>query len=402
MLYETVRGLVARYGLAELLSRRVLIVDDEPDNLFVLKSFLETDYEVLDATDGAEALALAESHDVDVVITDQRMPGMTGVELLERLRLVRPDVAGIVLTAYTDTPALMSAINQARAFRYLKKPWQAEDLVAVVAQASEHVFQARAIARLVELLAARTEALGRALDDLRVAQQQMLHLERLSTMGRLAAGVTHDLRNAMTGLVMLQGQLQKRGIPDDAVRTLDVGVAGIRNLLGTLVTLNQFARDSRLTLSREPLDPADVVRDALSVGRFDLEVRDRRLEVALSDDLPQILGDRPKLVQVMVNLFRNAIQATGEGQRIAIEARAADGHVTLAVEDEGRGIDPAIAGRLFEPFVSTKRDEGMGMGLYMARLIVESHEGKISAANRPGGGARFELSLPIDRSEVTA
>jgi len=152
MLDDGLRSLMALHGVGETRSGGILIVDDERPNLTVLRNFLEAGYRVLEAQSGAEALQIAKTADLDVVITDQRMPEMSGVELLENLRSLKPDVAGIVLTGFTDPPALMSAINRARVFRFLKKPWQPEDILEAVRQASEHVYQTRAIQRLVEQL----------------------------------------------------------------------------------------------------------------------------------------------------------------------------------------------------------------------------------------------------------
>ena len=123
MLDESLRNLIALHGVGETRSRGILIVDDEPQNLIVLRNFLEGGYRVFEAQSGKQALEVAKSAELDVVITDQRMPEMSGVELLEKLREFKPDVAGIVLTGFTDPPALISAINRARVFRFLKKPW---------------------------------------------------------------------------------------------------------------------------------------------------------------------------------------------------------------------------------------------------------------------------------------
>lgn len=194
-----IQSILERYPVGELLTRGVLLVDDELPNLSVLQSFLGEDYRVLTAESGAEALRIAETVPLDVVVTDQRMPEMTGVELLKRLRVLKPDLAGIALTGFGDTAALLGAINQARVFRFLKKPWEIDEVREAVRQASEHVLQQRTIARLVELLAARTDELTAALAHLSQTQQNMLHLDRLATTGRLAASITHDLRNSMTG-----------------------------------------------------------------------------------------------------------------------------------------------------------------------------------------------------------
>lgn len=393
----SVKDLLQRFEVGEQLTRGVLLVDDEQPNLDVLGSFLEADYDIYTATSGAEALRIAASTPIDVVITDQRMPAMTGIELLEHLRLIKPDVAGIVLTAYTDTSALISAINQAQVFRFLKKPWQAEEVFEALAQASRSVYQERAIQHLVERLASRTDELAKTLEELRAAQQGMLHLERLVITGRLAAGITHDLRNAMTGLIFLDNEVQQRDVDPEFAECVTVGVAGVRNLLGSLETMNQFVREKRLSMAMEWFDPARIVLDAAAVMRMDLNYRKRNVQVdAVEGVLPKILGDRQKLVQVMVNLIRNAIQATQDKQTVAISAgRSADGEVLLAVEDEGPGVPAEVQARLFEAFQSTKGEQGMGMGLYMSRMIVRHHSGQIACVDRAGGGARFEVKVPV-------
>jgi len=398
---ETLKTLVALYGVEDLLSRGVLLVDDDPSNIEVLREFLDQDYVVHLATSGTEALRIAASVELDVVITDQRMPEMTGVELLEKLRDTKPDIAGILLTAYTDTPALLSAINSARAFRFLKKPWEPTEVLQVVAQASDHVFQRRAITRLLDLLSRRTtelahrsDELAGTIDELRGAQEKMLHLERLGTTGRLAAGLAHDLRNVMVPFVYLESELEKAGLADPVLESVQVGMAGFRNLLQTLETLRGFARGSRMEVKMETIEPGAVIRDAVAIARMDMAYRERRVTVKVREGLPAIDGDRYKLTQVLINLIRNAVQATAAGQTVVIEAApGAPGEVLLAVEDEGPGVPGPMRERLFAPFVTTRGESGTGMGLYMARLIVEEHRGTISCFDRAGGGTRFEVKL---------
>ena len=391
---DTIREMVERYGVGDLLHHAVLIVDDDAPNLAVLSAVLESDYTVLEAGSGDEALDLLESHKVDVVVTDQRMPGMTGVELLERISSFAPDVAGIVLTAYTDAPAMMSAINRARVFRFLTKPWEAQQVLAAVEQASRHVYQRRAIEQLVSMLARRNEELLAATEALKASQQQMLHLERLSTMGRLAAGVAHDLRNFLNGLMVLEEEVRTREAYAELREAVAVSMAGLRNLLGTLETVNRFCGLKDLVVRLVSCAPEGIVQDALTVMRLDSEFRRRKVDVRVSSPLPRVQADRERLVQVMVNLLRNAVQATAQGQRIVVEATSREGgQVVFAVEDEGVGVPAELKERLFEPFVSSKGDQGMGMGLYMARLVVDAHGGRITCQDREGGGARFEVVL---------
>ena len=393
MLDESLRTLIALHGVGETRSRGILIVDDERPNLTVLRNFLEAGYTVHEAQSGPQALELAKKIDLDVVITDQRMPDMSGVEMLEELRHLKPDIAGIVLTGYTDPPALISAINRARVFRFLKKPWQPDDILEAVRQASEHVYQTRAIQRLVALLAKRTDELDASLVQIRRTQSQLLHLERLGTMGKLAAGVVHDLRNLMVSLGYVESVLEQRNVAPDVMESVQVGMQGVGNLIHTLEAMHQFARGGSLTLDKQLLPPSAVIKDAIAIARMDLNYRMHKIELKVPDDLPLVMGDRQKLTQVLVNLVRNAVQATAQWRQIGVEASRKNGHVVFAVEDEGPGVPPDLKESLFKPFVSSKGEGGMGMGLYMAKLIIDSHQGEIAVLDRPQGGARFEVRL---------
>ncbi len=393
MLDEGLRSLIALHGVGETRSGGILIVDDERPNLTVLRNFLEAGYSVQEAQSGADALEIAKASDLDIVITDQRMPEMTGVELLEQIRDLKPDVAGIVLTGFTDPPALISAINRARVFRFLKKPWQPDDILEAVRQASEHVYQTRAIRRLVGLLAKRTDELDASLVQIRRTQTQMLHLERLGTMGKLAAGVVHDLRNLMVSLGYVESVLEQRKVAPDVMESVQVGMQGVGNLIHTLEAMHQFARGGTLQVQKSILRPALVVNDALAIARMDMGFRAHKVAVNIEDGLPEVLGDRQKLTQVLVNLVRNAVQASAQWRQIGVEATRKNGHVVFAVEDEGPGVPPELKQNLFKPFVSSKGEGGMGMGLYMAKLIIDSHQGEIAVLDRPTGGARFEVRL---------
>src|SRR3954466_3946859 len=273
MLDDGLRSLIALHGVGETRSRGILIVDDERPNLTVLRNFLEAGYTVHEAQSGPEALRLAKTIDIDVIITDQRMPEMTGVELLENLREFKPDVAGIVLTGFTDPPALISAINRARVFRFLKKPWQPDDILEAVRQASEHVYQARAIQRLVSLLAKRTDELDASLVQIRRTQSQLLHLERLGTMGKLAAGVVHDLRNLMVSLGYVESVLEQRKVAPDVMESVQVGMQGVGNLIHPLEAMHQFARGGTLAMDKSTVQPSLVVSDALAISRMDMGFR---------------------------------------------------------------------------------------------------------------------------------
>jgi DNA-binding NtrC family response regulator len=117
---------------------KIMIVDDEPANLRTLERLFRPDYQVVTAPSGAEALALLEQHDVALMISDQRMPAMTGIELMMKTVAIRPQMVKILLTGYTDVGALIEALNSGLVYRYLTKPWNNDDLRATVSRALEH------------------------------------------------------------------------------------------------------------------------------------------------------------------------------------------------------------------------------------------------------------------------
>jgi DNA-binding NtrC family response regulator len=119
-------------------SYKIIVVDDEPANLRLLERLFRHDYEVITAESGEEALQLLSQHDAALLITDQRMPGMTGVELLKRTTMIRPRMVRIILTGYTDVDTLVEAINSGHVYKYVTKPWSNEELRLTVSRALEH------------------------------------------------------------------------------------------------------------------------------------------------------------------------------------------------------------------------------------------------------------------------
>jgi signal transduction histidine kinase len=315
-------------------------------------------------------------------------------------------VAGIVLTGFTDPPALISAINRARVFRFLKKPWQPDDILEAVRHASDHVHQARAIERLVALLSKRTEELDASLAQVRKTQTQLLHMERLGTMGKLAAGVVHDLRNLMVSLGYIESVLQQRNVAPDVLESVQVGTNGVGNLIQTLEAMHQFARGGGLTIEKTRLSPSLVVQDAMAIARMDMGFRAHKVSVSVEENLPTVNGDRQKLTQVLLNLVRNAVQAMAGKGTLTLRTRIEAGYhlehvgperarmVRVDVEDTGPGIPEADLPLLFTPFF-TRRAQGTGLGLAVAQHWTVRQGGRIQVASRVGMGTRMRVELPL-------
>lgn len=161
--------------------RTILLVDDEPDSLEPIGVLLEQEYHVLTATNGPEALDVLEGAAVEVIIADQRMPGMTGVELLAQVRQRYPGIVRLILTAYADFDAMIQAINEGQVYRYIIKPWDPEDMMLVVRQALDWKDLREGQSQLAAKLAEAEVALGsRETEGARAATQAQ---EKLATLG---------------------------------------------------------------------------------------------------------------------------------------------------------------------------------------------------------------------------
>jgi class 3 adenylate cyclase len=184
----------------------ILLVDDEPRVLDALEAILAMDHRVLRAGDPRDALAQIRGQDVAVVLSDQRMPGMAGTELLARCREVAPDTIRILLTAFTDVDAMMESINAAGVYHFLLKPWDTNELRHVVGRAVEHYQLCRERAALLDDLSAKNRELERALSDLRASQTALVREAAVrSQLERYVSPRLVDLAIANPGILELPG-----------------------------------------------------------------------------------------------------------------------------------------------------------------------------------------------------
>jgi two-component system NtrC family sensor kinase len=248
-----------------------------------------------------------------------------------------------------------------------------------------------AVAREAALIVERREAEQERAN----LQRQLIHADRLATIGRLAAGVAHEL-NEPLGSILGFAQLASKcpELPQSASRDIE-----------KIVTASLYAREvirKLMVFSRQvPARKVQVnVNQVVKEGLYFLEARcakaGTRLVCELDPELPEICADPAQLTQVLVNLVVNALQAMPAGGTLTVSTRAASGNVCLLVQDTGSGISEELLGRIFLPFFTTKDiNEGTGLGLSVVHGIVTAHRGTIDVRSQPGRGTCFEIRLPL-------
>ena len=245
--------------------------------------------------------------------------------------------------------------------------------------------------RLIRAFSARLRATNaRYLEDL-------LHHERLATVGRLARATVHDFKNPLAVISLAAEMLAQPGLGPDglaqASRSILVQVAQMNSLLHELI---DYTREGRTPALFGWMDFTAFLRSELDVHAPELASRGVTLRIV--GDLPpvRLRGEPRRLSRLLRNLLNNAIEAIdGSCGVIALTVRREPGLVRVELSDSGRGIAPEIAPRLFEPFATFGKAHGTGLGLSICKRIVEDHGGRIEAANGSDGGARFTFTLPV-------
>jgi len=240
--------------------------------------------------------------------------------------------------------------------------------------------------------------------ELRKLRRDLTHVGRVSTMGELTASIAHELNQPLTA-ILTNAQAAERlidsGVDTKEVREIVSDIVADDKRAGEVIRrLRAFVKKD--DTNQIPLDINAVVQDVVSLVRSDAIIRGVSIDAELAPSLPVVLADRVQLQQVVLNLIMNGLDAmrNSADRHLTIATRTgADGAVRVSVTDRGNGIAESDLSRVFEPFYTTK-PQGLGMGLSIARSLVEAHGGRLWAKNNPSGGATFTFTLPLVREPV--
>lgn len=353
----------------------ILCVDDEVDNVDALERLFRRKYNVLRATSGQEALSVLASHHepIALLLTDQRMPAMTGVELLEKSLASHPETVRILLTGYTDLESVIGAVNKGQIFRYLTKPWDPVDLANTVDRAVERFEIGEELKRKnVELERANTEL--RTLDE---AKSNFMIL------------VNHELKTPLTSVLNFNALLAETKLDEEQKLFVDrIGRSAER--LKTLVEDVLVVVKAETGQLKSELRPA-TIDQLLRHLPLDLHRQAQAKQQTLTEHLhaQAVRADLAQIHQVFVRLVHNAVKFGEDNSEIVLESKPVEGGVLFSVTNRGSAIAEKVIDHIFRPFFLDEdvmnHSTGMGLGLTICQALLRAHDSGINIRNNPDG-----------------
>ena len=357
---------------------RVIVADDNSDMRAYLRELLESRFKVEAVADGQAALEAARRETPDLIVSDVMMPRMDGFALLRTLRADPQlrDVPTILLSARAGEEAVIEGLD-AMADDYLVKPFSARELIARV---------------------------GAQLQLARMRREARIALETADRQkNEFLAMLAHELRNPLAP-IRNAGEILSRTLPAESpghamVAMVKRQVSQLTRLVDDLLDVSRITQ-GRVELQCRPLDLGSVVSQAIETAEPLFQARQHEVTIVSSYRALYVNGDMARLVQCVVNILTNAAKYTDTGGKIRVETSAEDTDAVITVADSGAGISADLLPRVFDLFVQGERTldrslGGLGIGLSVAKRLIEMHSGRLTAASPGlGQGATFEIRLP--------
>lgn len=377
------------------MAEKILLVDDEEGLRKVLSiSLMDIGYDVITAGNAEEALQIFAEQHPPIVLTDIKMPGMDGIELLQKIKQQNPETEVIMITGHGDMDLAIRSL-QCDAADFVTKPIKDEALEIALKRVREKIW-------IRQKLKDYTENLERLVAE---KTHRLLEAERLAAIGQTVAVIAHAIKNITGGLKGGMFVLEK-GIELSDGEYLTQGWQMIK---GNINKINNMALDMlRYAKVREPdyelCDPNQLVREVVDLMRAAAEKQGVLLAVEIDPDLQPVKFDVEGIHCCLMNLLTNAIDACSDleaaqkERKVVVKSVKTDGGwVEYRVSDTGCGMDRNTKEKIFRMFFSSKGSRGTGLGLMITRKIIEEHGGSIECESEIGKGSRFIVRLPGDK-----
>lgn len=353
----------------------ILCVDDEIDNVEALERLFRKKYTVLKATSGKHALQILDHYPAPIaaIITDQRMPEMTGVEFLENTLEKFPDTSRLLLTGYTDLDSVISAVNKGQIFRYLTKPWNSIDLTHTLDQAVEKFL-------LTQQLKEKNKELVQALAELKTldaAKNQFMVL------------INHELKTPLTSILNYAAILAE-GPQNEEQKLYTHRIQLSAERLKSLI-------EDTLLLVRSEMNLLSISPSGYTFSNFSNELKSEIKDLMKNKSLQleeklepvSIQVDRRLFTQVIERLIHNAAKFSSENSVIVLESKLENDKLRFTIRNEGSKISDSVKDKIFKPFFIDEdimnHTTGVGLGLTVCQVILKKHQSELHIANTSTG-----------------
>lgn len=340
----------------------ILCVDDESDNVDALERLFRKRYNVLKATSGEQALKLLQEHAPSLIISDQRMPNMTGVEFLAKSMKSHPEAIRILLTGYTDIESVIDSINSGQVYRYVTKPWDPVDFANTVDKAIERF-------ELSAELKDKNKALQKALQELKTLD---------ATKTQFMILINHELKTPLTVMLSYLELLQESGLTADLQKYLD-RIKTSADRLQALISdsLELVSAEAGVLKVRRAKTTSSEVFSGLT-KEFDGALESRQLSLSVVDPKVKFRADGQLLKNVVRRLLDNAAKFAKEKTQIQVMAReSGDGEVEIVVTNQGKSLPKDRIQKILQPFSLDEdvlhHSKGTGLGLSVCQALLHRH-----------------------------
>lgn len=352
---------------------KVLYVDDEEHNLISFKASFRRQYEIYTAISAKEALALLEKVDVNVIISDQRMPEMTGVEFFKTLKEKYPDPVRILLTGYTDIESLSDAINQGDIYRYVTKPWNDLDLHNSIKNAYDIYISKIALReKIVELQKTNDE------------------------LNRFIYSISHELRAPLASALGIINLVKMEGLFNTTENYWELMDTCTTKLEYYISKTLQYYKNNRFEIVNEKVDFKKIVNELIALHCSTDTYPDLNIITDI-DQQVDFYGDDFRIELILSNLISNAIRyqkPEEANKKVDISVKVTNLCANIKIADNGLGILNDHMNKIFTQFFKSRNQTGTGLGLFIVKEALDKINGSISVESNSCTGTTFTIVIP--------
>lgn len=388
-------------------AHNLLIIDDEVEITKSLFRQFRRKYNVHVATSAQDALPILEKEHIQVVLSDQRMPGMTGIDFFSKIKDKYPDALKLILTGYSDIEAVIGAINEGQVFRYLTKPWNQVELNVAIEEAFEKFELITNNRVLMQKLKEANSTLEKKVEErTKELENANVKLTNLNIEKNKYVGiVAHDLRNPIGNAYSFSDLLisdyddfsQEEHL--HFLKIINERCSYSLNLIESFLDASKI-ESGILDLNFKSYDYVSFIKECIAQNILFAHKKSQEIIFTCESVDIMLTFDKNKMEQAVNNLIGNAIKFSHTNKKIRVNVRVKDESIVTLIKDEGQGIPKDELDSIFRVYEtssvkSTNNEKSTGLGLAIVKKIIEAHNGTIAVESAPDVGSEFTFTLPL-------